>query len=110
MSRADREPPIACSLPRAALADRRAAWERLGERALRDRRPTAGGMRLTYAAVGETEAELRELAALEGECCPFADWRVTVENEQVVLEVTASGDGVAAVRALFAGSGAASAG
>jgi hypothetical protein len=34
------------------------------------------GLRLICRADNEVEQELRELAALERECCAFADWSV----------------------------------
>ena len=38
---------------------------------------------------------------LERDCCSFAAWSVRSEGADVTLEVTAEGEGVAAVRALF---------
>lgn len=95
------ELPIACSLQPAELSDRRAVWERLCERALRERRPAASGMQLVFAAREGVEEELRELARLEARCCSFAEWRVRRCGEEVVLDVRASGDGVAAVRSML---------
>jgi len=94
-------PPVACSLQSAELADRRVVWERLCERALLQRSPVANGLQLVFAAREGVEAELRELARLEAECCAFADWKVQRRAEGVVLDVIASGHGVAAVRSLF---------
>ena len=92
---------IACSLEPAQLGDRRTVWERLAERALRETRCTAGGVQLVYAGSDETQRELEDLTRLEAECCPFAEWRVTRRAEEILLDVTSAGDGVAAVRALF---------
>ncbi len=92
---------IACSLGFAQLGDRRAVWEGLAERALREGRSTTDGVQLVYAGSEETEQALEELARLEAQCCSFADWRVTRRGDEVLLDVTSSGDGVAAVRALF---------
>ena len=93
--------PPSCSLPMPDLRDRRATWAELGQRALRASRRTADGARLTYAAQPGVEDELRELARLEATCCSFADWSVTREGEQVILEVRAEGTGVAALHALL---------
>lgn len=97
------EPSIACTLLPAQLADRRAAWERLIERALCQRRPIPEGMQLIFGTREGVENELRELAQLEAGCCSFADWKVQRRGDEVALEVTARGEGVAAVRALFEG-------
>lgn len=95
------ELPVACSLPQPDLVDRRAAWARLGARALRESRPTAGGVRLTYAALLGVEQELRELTRLEADCCAFAEWTVGAYEDEVILDVTAEGLGAAAVHAMF---------
>lgn len=58
-------------------------------------------MQLVFAAREGVEEQLHELAALEAECCAFADWKVERRDEDVVLDVTAPPDAVAAVRALF---------
>ncbi len=92
---------IACSLQSRQLSDRLAVWERLGERTLRQSRSTTHGVQLVYAGSEETERELEELARLEGHCCSFAQWRVTRSGDKVLLDVTSTGDGVTAVRALF---------
>ena len=94
-------PPIACSLPPTERSDRRAVWERLLERALREQRPIPSGMRLIFVPGEGVEGELRELAQLEGQCCAFADWKVERRDDEVVLDVTAPAGAVAAVRALF---------
>ncbi len=92
---------IACSLEPTQLGNRRAVWERLAERALRKSRSTTDGVQIVYAGSEETEQELEELAHLEAQCCSFAEWRVTRSSDEVLLDVTSAGDGVAAVRALF---------
>lgn len=97
------EPPIACSLPPTELDDRRAVWQRLAQRALRQQRPIAGGVRLVFRAEEGAEGQLRELARLEAQCCSFAAWKVQRCDEGLVLDVTARGQGVAAVRAMIEG-------
>jgi hypothetical protein len=48
------------------------------------------------------EAELRQLAELEGDCCAFADWSVQVRGEELVLDVTApTEEGTTAAQAMF---------
>lgn len=96
------ELPIACSLDVAEGSDRRAVWERLSQRALREQRQIPDGMQLVFAAREGVEEQLHELAELEAECCSFADWKVERRDEDVVLDVTAPPDAVPAVRALFA--------
>ena len=100
-SNTPRERPASCSLSQSDLRDRRAAWARLGRRALKTSRRTADGARLSYATQPGVEDELRDLARLEARCCSFARWRVSREGDRVVLEVRAEGAGVATVHALL---------
>lgn len=95
--------PIACSLQPTEMTDRRGAWERLCARALRARRSAPDGVELTFAAIEGVELELRELARLEAECCSFAVWDVQPRDGEIVLDVTASGEGVAVVRTMVDG-------
>ncbi len=92
---------IACSLRPGDFHDRREVWERLAVRALRESRPTDNGVRFFYAASEETERALRELARLEAECCAFAEWRLDRRGEELVLDVTSTTEGAAAIRTLF---------
>lgn len=94
--------PVACSLRPAALADRRATWSRLDDRALLERVEAPEGVRSVYAALDGVEEELRELVRLEADCCGFADWALGREGDAVVLLVTSSGTGAETVRAIFA--------
>ncbi len=96
------EAPISCSLNAAGQTARRAAWERLGQRALRERQMTARGVQLVFARKPGVQDELRELARLEEECCAFAEWRVEDHGDRVVLGVSAeTAGGVSALQALF---------
>jgi hypothetical protein len=96
------EVPVACSLSAGRLSERRAAWARLDERALREARPTDTGFLLVYTADTEVERELRELSLLEAECCAFAEWNVTPHGGELVLDVRAEGAGIPGVRSIFA--------
>ena len=92
---------VACSLAPVDLAGRREFWLRLSDRALVEKEPIAAGVRLRFRRLDGVEDELRDLAALERECCSFATWSLTSEDADLRLEVTAEGEGIAAVRALF---------
>ncbi|MBA2794469.1 MAG: hypothetical protein H0U32_10845 [Thermoleophilaceae bacterium] len=94
--------PLACSLSAGELADRRGVWQRLAAEWLHSRRQTSTGVELSYRADDGVEAKLRDLAALEADCCSFADWAVSRSGDRVMLEVTAPPDAVPAVHALFA--------
>ena len=92
---------VACSLTPSDVHGRRERWLRLSDRALVEKKAIEAGVRLRFERLDGIEAELRELAALERDCCSFAAWTVTGEGAELRLEVTAEGEGVAAVRALF---------
>jgi MerR family transcriptional regulator, copper efflux regulator len=94
--------PVACSLGAEQSRARGERWQRLGERALRSRDRVDGGVRLRFERSAGVIDELRELVALERECCPFLDFRLGSERQEIVLE--ARGDESAQpVLELFAG-------
>jgi hypothetical protein len=92
---------VACSLEQADLATRRTEWREVAGSALLETRRLDSGVRLVFAASAETERALRDLAALERECCGFAAWSVERSGDELALEVTSSGEGIAAVQAMM---------
>jgi hypothetical protein len=96
------EPPVACSLDQRGLAERWRRWRSLAERSLIGVAGTRDGLRLTFAATPGAEAELRDLAGLETDCCAFASWTVRLAGDTVVLDVAGtSPEAVAAVQEMF---------
>src|SRR5215467_8964324 len=95
--------PVACSLSQPDLEGRESRWEALAARALTERANTAQGVRLSFRPEPGAEDELRALAAAETECCSWATWRVHVSPAQLILYVSAAGDGVFALQLMFAG-------
>jgi hypothetical protein len=96
------EIPVACSLTPAGLAAQAGRWERLAARAMVVRTETPDGLRIEFRPEPGAEEELRALAAVEAECCPWAAWAVRASAGQIVLDVRSAGDGVAALHAMFA--------
>ena len=102
MTEDQEHPAIACSLAQSDLADRRDRWLRLAEQASVVVLTTDSGLRMRFRQGPTVEAEIRQLAALERECCAFAEWSVHAHADQVVLDVTAdSEEGIAAVQSMF---------
>jgi hypothetical protein len=102
VSRSTDPAPIACSLGRDDLAARQVRWHQLGAHAALEVVSTERGLRLVFRRDPGVEAELRELAALERECCAFADWTVSAADGSVMLEVSgASEEAIAAVQAML---------
>jgi len=83
---------ISCKLTAGQLGRQRERWLALGPR----RELTADGLRLTFEHPDPDE--LRELVAIERECCAWAEWRL--EGDAVV--VSSTGHGVAALHGMFA--------
>jgi hypothetical protein len=94
--------PIACTLTPADLADQARRWQRLITRAMTTRTETAYGLRLSFRA--ESADELRALAAVEAECCPWATWRVELTAGSAVLDVRSAAEGAAVLHAMFTAS------
>lgn len=101
-------PPIACSLSAANLAEQAARWRRLAARAMTGRDQTPDGLRIGFRADPGVERELRELVAVENDCCGWATWTVEPAAQHLVLDVRSVGDGVAALHGMFTGLQAAS--
>jgi hypothetical protein len=97
-----RTAPVACSLANADLPDRQERWRQLWRRAAVNAVTTSKGLRLLFRAATDVEAELRQLAELERDCCAFADWSVQTRGEELVLDVTApTEEGIRAVQTMF---------
>jgi hypothetical protein len=96
--------PIAsCSLDARGLAERQRRWEELACRAGAELSATGDGLRLRFRREPGVEDELRELAALERDCCSFADWTVHSEGDDCVVGIRGTGpEAVAAVQQMFA--------
>ena len=97
------EAPVACSLTPAGLAAQASRWTRLADRAMTERTKTAHGLRMGFRPEPGAEQELRELVAVETECCPWATWTVETSAGQVVLDIRSAGEGIAALHAMFTG-------
>jgi len=95
--------PVACSLTRAGLAAQAGRWGRLAARAMIRCERTGQGIRASFRPGPGTEEELRALVDAETRCCPWAAWAVHADGAQLVLDVRAADDGVAALHAIFTG-------
>jgi hypothetical protein len=81
-----------CTLTPDELGVRGKRWRALGPA---DMTTLDNGLRLEFGP--HAEQELAELAVLERECCAFANW----DAKGSVLEITADGESIPAVQALF---------
>jgi len=94
--------PVACSLGRDDLATRSLRWQALHSRAAGELTDTESGLRLSFRADPGVAEEVEALAALERDCCAFADWSVRAHSGRIVLEASAARDeAIAALHAMF---------
>jgi hypothetical protein len=95
-------PPVACTLGPGELAGRAARWQALAGRADGRVSRTEHGARLSFGAGEGVTGELRELVALERECCAFATWSLREQGGRVLVEISGgTPEAVTAVQAMF---------
>ena len=92
---------LACTLTSAELRARRAHIGAIADRALRSRERVPGGARFVFDPAAE--AALRELVALEAECCPFLTLDLRPAGDALELTVTAPSEAAPVIAELFAG-------
>jgi hypothetical protein len=100
--------PIACSLDVGGLRTQEQRWRELVSAAGLDRAATADGVTLTFRADLEVERQLRELVAVESQCCAWAQWEVRSDGDgkgegdgALVMQARAAGEGVATLQSMF---------
>jgi hypothetical protein len=85
---------VACTLGEQDLKTQGERWHALCTLAGRERVETDDGIRLGFANQPGVADELRALAALENECCAWASWVVTSEDDAIWLDARSTGAGV----------------
>ena len=93
--------PVACTLDAAGFQTQSERWAHLLASAGLERIETEDGLRLHFRAESGVDQELRELVAVETECCAWASWTVQSEPGQLVLRVRSTGDGIAVIHSMF---------
>lgn len=78
--------PLECSLDGTELAQRLDAWRQVLARAT-TRRVEDGRVVVSYPNEPQLRERLRELIALEGECCSFLRFDVEERPEAIVTEL-----------------------
>jgi hypothetical protein len=95
------EQPVACTLGQEDLAAQGEHWGNLGASTRVERVELSNGLRLVFARAAGVEDELAALVAIERECCAFANWTLVPDADRVALDITAEGEGIPAVQAMF---------
>lgn len=101
----DADSGVACALGAEGAAAQADRWVRLVREAGLGRAETADGLELRFRGAPEAERELRELVAVEGDCCAWARWEVRRAGDELVLRVTSTPEGAAALHVMFATAG-----
>jgi DNA-binding transcriptional MerR regulator len=94
------DPPIACTLPPNAMADRAAAWHSALSGARARTRTSDGRLRVEFDT-SILSSELAALVAAEQACCSFFSFALTFDNRGVGLEVDAPEAARKIVEAMF---------
>jgi hypothetical protein len=97
----DEERPVACALDAVSLRSQSGRWDRVLAASGQDRLNTVNGIRLRFRADPGVAQEVRELVAVENDCCGWADWTVTDPGDVVDVVVVSTGEGVAALHGMF---------
>lgn len=94
--------PIACTLTAADLADRQQAWLKVGTYAS-SATEVPGGLAFAFRPVPGVHESLRELVALEAECCEWMAFSLEPAAGTLTMTITGAGeDGERGVRESFA--------
>lgn len=94
-------PIVACGLTKADLGSQLQGWQLLWAEAGIERAKTDAGVRLLFRDEPLVESELRRLVTVENECCSWAKWVVSREDEALSVRVGSSGAGTIALHAMF---------
>jgi hypothetical protein len=98
-------PDIACDLGAGGAAAQAQRWLRLGREAGLGRSESADGLQIRFRDEAAVERELHELVSVEGRCCAWARWEVYRANRELVLQVSSTPEGAAALHAMFSPGG-----
>jgi hypothetical protein len=92
---------IACTLGARDLQSQRDRWTEIRRHAGLERIETEDGLSLLFAAEPGVEEELRELVAVENDCCGWADWTVSRDRGSLLMRASSSGEGVGVLHGMF---------
>jgi MerR family transcriptional regulator, copper efflux regulator len=85
----DGQPPLACTSSGDLILERAGQLRRLAAQALLESRRTTTGLWLRFDATREVEAALREFVQWERACCPFLDFVLRTDPDEICLDVHA---------------------
>jgi hypothetical protein len=94
-------PVIACALNGEEKSAQAQRWLRLEREAGRGRSETEDGLLIRFRDDPAVERELRALVAVESDCCAWAQWEVRRAGDELVMRVSSTATGAAALHAMF---------
>jgi len=97
----DLAPDIACDLGEEKAATQAERWLRLGRQAGLGRAEADDGLEIRFRDEPAVERELRDLVSVESKCCAWARWEVHRAGGELVMRVTSTPEGAAALHAMF---------
>jgi hypothetical protein len=97
----DDGPVIACELGGDETDVQVKRWVRLGRDAGLERVETEDGLRMRFRDEPTVEEELRALVAVESSCCSWARWEVRRADGDLILKVSSTPEGAAALHTMF---------
>lgn len=92
---------IACTLGSDDLRTQAERWRRLQREAGLGISETEDGVRLRFRDEQAADKELRALVAVETDCCAWARWEIRREAGELVLDVSSTSAGAAALQSMF---------
>jgi hypothetical protein len=101
MATAKKSPVVACTLSAGDLAAQAARWLELRSAAEVSRVETEGGLSLVFQDTPAVETELRELVAVENDCCSWASWNIFRADGALVMHAGSKEHGVEALHGMF---------
>jgi hypothetical protein len=97
----DLAPDIACDLGEERAATQAQRWLRLGRDAGLGRAETTDGLEIRFRDEAAVERELRDLVSVESNCCAWARWEVHRADGELVMRVSSTPEGTAALHTMF---------
>lgn len=101
MGSKDAAPDIACDLGGDKAATQVERWLQLGKQAGLGRVETPDGLEIRFRGEAAVERELRDLVAVESDCCAWARWEVHRVGGELVMRVSSTPEGATALHAMF---------
>jgi hypothetical protein len=93
--------PVACTLGSSELGTQVERWKTLYAETGFGRTETDDGVRVHFRRSDEAERELTALVGVERECCKWAELKLEADEDDLILEITSTGDGVSVMHTWF---------